>query len=209
MSTPTVKKQCFACKKASRTFNCEGCSQNFCADCLTKHLQELKKNLATIESEHEQFRQKVNEQKKEPKKRSLIQQIDDWEEASIGTIKQTAQQCRQRLINYTSKFINNIENKLNDLTKQIKQIAQENQFNEIDLDELKDRLKLLREQLDKPPHVEIQQQPTAFVSKIATILPIDRGLTLLSFSINFSFFFFSRYKMEIERSDCCRRTWSR
>lgn len=174
-TTPTVKKQCFACKKASRTFNCEGCSQNFCADCLTKHLQELKKNLTTIENENEQFRQKLTEQKKEPKKRALIQQIDDWEETSINTIKQTAQQCRQRLVNYTSKFIANVENKQNDLSKQIKQLAQENQFNEIDLDELKEKLQLLKDQLDKPPHVEIQQQPTTFINKIATILPIDRG----------------------------------
>jgi len=205
MSTPTVRKQCFVCKKAARTFNCEGCSQNFCADCLTKHLQELKKNLTSIDSEGVQFRQKINEQKKEPKKRYLIQQIDDWEETSISTIKQTAQHCRQRLINYTTKFISNIETKLNDLTKQIKQLTQENQFNEIDLDELKDRLKLLKDQLDKPPHVQIQQQPSTFINKIATILPIDRGsfFSFFCFFLNLNFQF--RYKMESKWSNCCRR----
>lgn len=175
MAAINTKKECFSCKKVTRTFNCDGCLQNFCSDCLTKHLQELKKSLHTIESEYDQFRQKLNDQKKDPKKRPLIQQVDQWEEESINKIKQAAQQCRQKLINYTNKFINNSENKLNDTTKQMKQFSQENQFNETDLDELKEKLKVLREELDKPPHVLIQQQSSIFINKIGVSLPFDKG----------------------------------
>jgi hypothetical protein len=175
MATSNAKSQCFSCKKVTRTFNCDGCSQKFCFDCLTKHLQELKRDLNGIENDHDQFKQKLNDQKKDTKKRSLIQQVDQWEEDSINKIKQTAQQSRQRLINYRNKFISNIENQLNDLTKQIKLFNQENQFNEIDLDELKEKLRILKEELDKPPNVSIQQQPSTFINKIFVILPFDKG----------------------------------
>jgi DNA repair exonuclease SbcCD ATPase subunit len=175
MATTNTKLPCATCKKISRTFNCEGCTQGFCFDCLTKHLQELKRDLNGIDSEHEQFRQKLTEQKKDTKKRSLIQQVDQWEEDSINKIKQTAQNCRQRLINYRTRFLINLDNQLNNMTKQIKQFNQDSQFNETDLTELKDKLKYLKEELDKPPNVTIQLQPTTFIDKIITIIPFDKG----------------------------------
>ena len=182
MAATNSKRECFSCKKVTRTFNCDGCSQNFCTDCLTKHLQELKKNLHTIETDYDQFRQKLNDQKKDPKKRSLIQQVDQWEEESINKIKQTALQCRQKLINYTNKFIGNSENKLNDTTKQIKQLSQENQFNETDLEELKEKLRVLKEELDKPPNVLVQQQQqqqqqqsVTFINKLFVTIPFEKG----------------------------------
>jgi len=175
MATTSAKTQCFTCKKVTRTFNCEGCTQNFCFDCLTKHLQELKRNLNAIENDHDQFRQKLNDQKKDPKKRPLIQQLDQWEEDSINKIKQTAQQCRQRLINYTNKFLINLETRLSDITKQIKQVNQENLFNETDLEEFREKLRVLKDELDKPPNVSIQQQPSTFINKVFPVLPFDIG----------------------------------
>lgn len=138
-------------------------------------MQELKKGLNLIETDHDQFRQKLNDQKKDSKKRTLIQQVDQWEEESINKIKQTAQHCRQRLINYTNKFLNATEIKLNDIAKQIKQINQENLFNEIDLEELREKLKVLKEELDQPPNVSIQQQSSTYINKIYASLPLDKG----------------------------------
>jgi chromosome segregation ATPase len=175
MATANVTTQCISCKKVTRRFNCGGCSQKFCFDCLTKHLQELKKDLNVIENDHDQFRQIFNDHKKDTKERSLIQQVDQWEEDSINKIKQTAQQCRQTVINYKNIFIINIENKLNEITKQIKQFTQENQFNEIDLEELKEKLRILKEEIDKPPNISIQQQSSTFINRIFLILPFDKG----------------------------------
>ena len=55
----------------------------------------------------------------------------------IQKIKQTANQCREKLINYTNEFIIQIENKLNELAKQLEQSRNKNKFNEIDLKQLK------------------------------------------------------------------------
>jgi outer membrane murein-binding lipoprotein Lpp len=178
MAAANAKIQCFSCCKETRTFICAGCSQHFCRDDLTKHLQKLREDLDKIENEHDQFRQKFNDQKEDPKKHLLIQKVDQWEKDSIKKIKQTAEECRKRLINYTNIFIIEIEKKLNDLAKEIIQIRQENQFNEIDLDQFKEKLNKLKEELDKPSNVSIEQQSSAFIKKIFVIPPIDKGNTI-------------------------------
>jgi outer membrane murein-binding lipoprotein Lpp len=176
MATSNVKIQCFSCCKETRTFICAGCSQHFCLNDLTIHLQKLREDLDKIENEHDQFRQKFNDQKEDPKQCPLIKEVDQWEEDSINKIKQTAEQCRKRLINYKNIFIIEIEKKLNDLAKEIIQIRQENQFNEIDLDQFKEKLNKLKEELDKPSNVSIEQQPSSFINKIfLPFPPIGKG----------------------------------
>ena len=50
-----------------------------------------------------------------------------------------------------------------------------NDSNEIDLDQLTKKLNKLKEELDKPSTVIIEQQSTLFISKISLIIPIDKG----------------------------------
>ena len=169
MATANGKTQCSICGKETSTFNCGGCSQNFCRNDLTIHFQKLSQDLDEIENDYDQFRQKLNEQKDNPKKCQLIQQIDQWEDESINKIKQIANECRDRLINYTNKFVIKIENKLNDITKELKRIRQENEFNEIDLDQSKQKLNKLKEELDKSSNISIEQQSSTFINKIFLI----------------------------------------
>jgi chromosome segregation ATPase len=175
MATATTKTQCFSCGKETRTFNCEGCSRNFCRNDLTKHLQELGEQFDRIENNHDELRQILNEQKIDPKKHSLIRQINHWEEDSMKKIKQTAEECRQKLMKYTSKGIMELENQLNNLAKQMKDIRQENEFNEIDLKQFKEKLNKLKDELDKPSNVSIKQESTGFINKIFIISPFETG----------------------------------
>jgi hypothetical protein len=179
MATAIRKIQCSICDKETRTFMCEGCLQNFCRIDLTKHLQVLNEQLDHIENNHDQLRQKLFEQKENSKNRPLIQQIDQWEEQAMNKIKQTANQCRQRLNNYTNKCLIEIEKKLNDLAKQIKDTREENQFNEIDLNQLNERFTKLEEELDKPTNVLIEQQSISFINQISLIIPFDKGKRFL------------------------------
>ena len=57
--------------------------QIFCFNHLTDHRQELSQQLDEIEINRDIFRQTLNEQINNPKKHSLIKQIDQWEEDSI------------------------------------------------------------------------------------------------------------------------------
>jgi chromosome segregation ATPase len=48
-----------------------------------------------------------------------------------------------------------LENQLNNLAKQMKDIRQQNEFNEIDLKQFKDKLNKLKDELDKPSNLLI------------------------------------------------------
>jgi len=173
------KAQCSVCCRETSAFICGGCTQYFCRQDLTEHIQKLSRELEEIENDHDEFRQTLNDQKGDSKKRSLIQEIDKWEEDSINKIKQTAEQCRQELIDCTNKFIIKIENKLNDLAGRLKEVRKENEFNEIDLYRFQENLNKLKEELVEPSNVSIQQELSGFIKKIFVILPFDKGNKIL------------------------------
>jgi outer membrane murein-binding lipoprotein Lpp len=175
MATVAPKPQCFICNKETRTFNCAGCTQNFCFNCLQKHVQTLGQELDHIENDHDQFRQTLNEQKDDPTKHLLIQRINQWEMDSIKIIEQTAKDCRETLIRHTGKFLIQIENRLNDIARELKRIRGENQFNEIDLNHFKMKLNKLKEELDQPRNISLKQQSTSFIDKMAIIIPLHKG----------------------------------
>ncbi|CAF1434770.1 unnamed protein product [Adineta steineri] len=64
-------------------------------------------------------------------------------------------------------FINDIEKKLNDLSEQIKQIHKENDFNEINLNYLRNRLTEITRELNNPTHISIQQNSQSFINEIS------------------------------------------
>ena len=104
----TSKTQCFTCDKFLITYNCKGCSQDFCFNHLTEHRQTLGKQFDEIENDRDQFQQILIEQKQDPTKHFLIQQINQWENDSIEKIKQTANECKQILIEQTNIYSNKI-----------------------------------------------------------------------------------------------------
>jgi hypothetical protein len=170
MATATGKDRCITCGKEKRAVRCEGCSQLFCFDHLPDHRQQLSTQLDDIEVHRDIFRQTLNEQTTNPKKHSLITQIDQWEEDSIRKIQQTANECRQQILQHSSEYINNIEIALVKLTDQLRQARRENDFNEIDLHEFRRKLTQLVEELDKPKNISIQQNSSSLVNKICVVI---------------------------------------
>jgi hypothetical protein len=175
MATSNIETHCSMCNEETSTYICRGCLKDFCFDHLTEHRETLKTQFHQIENDYNQFRQTFIDQKNDPNIRLLIQQINKWEEESKNKIKQTADQCRQILINYTNKIIIKIENKLDNTIKQQTTTGGKNEFNEIHLEELKQKLNKLKEELDKPTNVSIQQESTSFINQISVIIPFDEG----------------------------------
>jgi hypothetical protein len=170
MATATGKGRCITCGKEKRAVRCEGCSQLFCFDHLPDHRLELSAQLDDIEVHRDIFRQTLNEQTTNPKKHSLIKQIDQWEEDSIRKIQQTAKECRKQILRHSSEHIKNTEMNLVRLTDQMRQTRQENDFNEIDLHEFRQKLTQLVEELDKPKNISIQQNSSSLVDKICVVI---------------------------------------
>jgi hypothetical protein len=60
---------------------------------------------------------------------------------------------------------------LADLTVQIIHLRKENDFDEIDLRHIQEKLKQLTEELDKPPYISIQQDTVSLIHRISVAVP--------------------------------------
>ncbi|UJR17180.1 hypothetical protein I4U23_004076 [Adineta vaga] len=84
------------------------------------HRQPLSLQLEKIQVTKGLFRQTLAKYSNKPNENhQLIQQINQWEENSIKTIKQTAEETRQIIHKYTNEALSKLEIKLNELTKQL------------------------------------------------------------------------------------------
>ncbi|CAF0998735.1 unnamed protein product [Adineta steineri] len=165
----TNKTQCFTCHRENNTYTCEGCSNRFCVIHLTEHQQLLNEQLHHIIDDYNEFKQRINQQKQSPLNHSLIKKIDQWERQSIEIIQQKAQEYREVVIESLQTCINNIEMKFNDLNKQIQQLQKENDFNEIQLNHLRNQLKKITEELNSPSNISIKQESQSFINDISFI----------------------------------------
>jgi hypothetical protein len=171
MATAAGKAHCVTCGKERVAYPCGGCSQNFCLNHLADHHQALGKQLDEVEDRRNLFRETLSKLKTNPKEHPLIQQINQWERDSMKKIRQTAEEARQLLVQHTTRHIDKIEDKLAKLTEQLKETRQEDDFNEIHLIQLEERLAQLEGELTKPPTISIREDSSSFVFKISVINP--------------------------------------
>ncbi|CAF3997793.1 unnamed protein product [Adineta steineri] len=170
------KTQCFTCKKEKIIYPCKGCSKEFCLNHLTEHQQILNDELNHITNEYNECKQRINEQKQRSQYDLLIKQINEWEKNSIEIIQQKAQDCRKIVIEYLPTLFNDIEMKFNDLNQQIRQIHTENEFNEIDLNYLRNQLRKMTEELNNPSYMCIELNAHSFINNISIILSKSKFL---------------------------------
>jgi chromosome segregation ATPase len=174
MATSTDKIHCDTCRRAKATYKCEGCSQSFSFDHLADHRRALGEELNKVEHKRNEFRQSLTEQTTNPQKHSLIQRIKTWEQDSIKIIQRTADKAIQLLLEHTAGHIDTIEVELAELTEQLKQTRKENDFNEIHLEDFKEKLRKLKEELDNPPNVSIQEESSSFIKKISVVISASK-----------------------------------
>ncbi|CAF0839854.1 unnamed protein product [Adineta steineri] len=165
----TNKTLCFTCNEDKITFNCKGCSKEFCLMDLTEHYKILTDELHYITNEYNEFKQTINKQKQNPQNHSLINQIDQWEIESIERIQQKAQEYREILIKSSQTCTNDIEMKFKDLNEQIKQMQKENEFNEISLNYLRNHLMKMTQELNNPSKISIGEDSQSFINEISII----------------------------------------
>ena len=166
MATGTSKTRCSICGKEKATLRCGGCSKEFCFNHWEHHRQELNKQLDDIEVNRDMFRQSLTEQSQEPNKHILIKQINKWEQTSIKIIQETAEKARQLVFKNIEEYTHQIESKLNELTKQLRESRQENDFNEINLSEYQEKIDQLNNELIKPSDISIREDSISFINKI-------------------------------------------
>ncbi|CAF0794195.1 unnamed protein product [Adineta steineri] len=170
MAMANNKTLYFTCNEEKITYPCEGCSKEFCLVHLNEHKQILNDQLNHITNDYNEFKQTINEQKQNSQIHSLIKQIDEWERNSIEMIQQKAKESKEVVIKSSETCINDIEMKFNDLNEQIKEIHKENNFNEINLNYLTNQLREIKEELNNPLKISIQQNSRSLINEISIIL---------------------------------------
>ena len=161
----TGKSHCAICGKERRTVLCDGCLQTFCYNHLNDHRQELSKQLDEVEVTRDLFRQSLTEQTSQPRKHTLMKEIDEWERDSIKKIQDTAEEARQQLFHHITGHIQDIETRLSELTDQLRTSRQDNDFIETDLHQWKEELQRLKEELSKPPNITLRRNTIPLVTK--------------------------------------------
>ena len=163
----TSRNCCFVCQKPKVTYKCTGCSKEYCKQHLRDHENELELELDQIENERNIFRQTFSERIEQPDKQHLIQQINQWERHSIKKIQESAEENRQLILNELNQHFKKIEIDLSSFTNEIKEIRQENDFNEVNLNDLRNKLENLRKQLDNPASISVRQKnQSSFINSI-------------------------------------------
>jgi len=139
---------------------CKGCSKHFCVDDLMKHREELKLQFHQIEDQRNQFAQTLNDEKNN---HPLIQQITQWERISIEKIRQTAEEQR----NLVQQYSQTIEVKLRSFTEEMQKTVKKKDFNEIILKKLQIELEDLKNQLYQTDYIQIKQDSSStFINKL-------------------------------------------
>ncbi|CAF0927009.1 unnamed protein product [Adineta steineri] len=169
MTTANNRKRCFSCSRENNTYTCEGCSKRFCSIHIPEHHQRLNEELNHIIDDYNKFKQTINEQKQSPHDLSLVNQVNQWERNSIAKIQQKAKECREIVIKSSQTLLNDIEIKFNGLSEQIQRFQKENDFNENNLNHLRNQLRKMAKELNNPSNISIQQNSQTFISDISII----------------------------------------
>ncbi|CAF1569642.1 unnamed protein product [Adineta steineri] len=169
MAMVNNKTLCYTCNEEKITFNCKGCSKEFCLTDLTEHCEILTNELHSITYQYNEFKQTIDEQKQNPQNHLLIEQINQWEIESIDKIQEKAQEYRENVTKSSQICINDIEMKFQDLDEQIKQIQKENECNEINLNYLRNQLREMTEELNNPSKTSIKEDLQSLVNEISII----------------------------------------
>jgi len=152
--------KCYKCREEITTYMCKGCSQHFCVDDLMKHREELKLQFHQIEDQRNQFAQTLDDEKNN---HPLIQQITQWEQISIEKIRQTAEEQR----NLIQQYSQTIEVKLRSFTEEMEKTVKKKDFNEIILKKLQIQLEDLKNQLYQTNYILIKQDSSStFINKL-------------------------------------------
>jgi chromosome segregation ATPase len=180
MSTARGRNPCISCGKEKATLRCGGCLQEFCFNHSTNHRQELSKQLEEVEINCDLFRQTFIEQTTDSQEYQLIKQINDWEHDSIKNIQQTAHEIKQILFNHTNENIKQIQVNLNNLTNQLRQCHQENDFHETDLQQWNEELAKLSKKLAKLSNITFRESSKSLINNISLDITLGECICWIS-----------------------------
>ncbi|CAF0741953.1 unnamed protein product [Adineta ricciae] len=158
---------CITCGKTAGVFLCPGCSETFCLVHTSEHRHLLEQQLDEIILKEKNLTENTTDQHQ----RSLMEQVDQWEQQSIDKIHQTANNIRNQLVQHAHGYSHTIGEDLILLKKKLKHARDSGNYFEKDIREWTERLSQLKQSFVKQQNMRIEhvETLTSFIRKIALI----------------------------------------
>lgn len=143
MSVKSTKSCCVSCGHGITILKCEDCwRRSFNAESQTQPKETVKRQ------------------------QGLIQQVDDWEFKALNQIRQTADEARQLIRKHTTGRMAEIEEKLFNLSSQIRECRQEDNFVPQNASQWQAELVQLSRQLTAPSAITVREVSSPLLTKI-------------------------------------------
>ncbi|CAF3663299.1 unnamed protein product [Adineta steineri] len=176
MSSLLTRKVCSttsSCKQTAAT-NCEGCSQAFCTKHFIDHRRLLGEEMDLIINEQNNFRQIFDQQQTEFELHPFVKTIDEWEKESTMKIQQKAKDLRLELLKLVTTRKDEFLNKLQQLSGELRESRENDNFIEMDLQQWKNNLEDLKAKLDSTSIFSLEQhEDSPIVPNISVILTME------------------------------------
>jgi len=145
------KKICIRCGKTGGVFTCDGCEKSFCGQHTVAHRQELAHQLDVIGQEHDLLRRDLTNN---TGRDSILDRINVWENESILKIKITAEKARADL----RQFREQLQTSCSQISDELRSSRDLDNYSETDLSRWMEKLQLLRNELEMPTRIDIEQK---------------------------------------------------
>jgi hypothetical protein len=155
-SSTRQKTPCATCSKARGVFTCRGCEKDFCKQHVTEHQQELSKQFDELTLEHDQLRQNLINQMREPYSHPFMKQINEWEQQSIINIQHEANNARQQIKNLIDQHTTKLTELFTEMKRDLQKAREDDDFYETDLKQWIEKLNKLKKDLVEPTNMMIQ-----------------------------------------------------
>lgn len=142
-----AKKPCCKCEKKGSTFTCNGCEQAFCLKHTADHREELLQQIDVLGQQHDLLKRDAIE---DTRIKTILVQIDRWEQELIEKIQLSADKARTDLQRFTKKSRTSLNVSIDQLSNELRlnQIADD--YTEEDLNRWTKELQNLRKELEEP-----------------------------------------------------------
>ena len=120
---------------------------------LNEHRQQLAHQMEEVVQDHDMLKQDLT---RDSPNHPLIVHVNQWEQRSIEMIRAVAQQARADIDQWVQQAKININKSVDSLARELQLQREEDAYTEKDLERLKQQLQELRNQLDKPSTITVE-----------------------------------------------------
>lgn len=154
MASINGKKICPTCKKNAGIATCDGCQQCFCSKHFIEHRQELSQQVDNVCQIHDVLIQDLDQT---IPKHSLFEQIDKWEQESIGKIQTAAEIARTDLHAFIRSNQQHLKEGVMKITKELQTSREADDYTEIDIEKWTQQIHELRKMSEFSPKISIHE----------------------------------------------------